>query len=146
MKTKHYEWDFPEDGEDPYIDRIEEFYKSIDSTVFSLHNTFGNVIIPPASTAWNGVSKIFSWSDDFEVPVMGIGFSLLIRFGPDNLTRQAQMIDGSRLVAVVPNSLAQNTVVNFQVVNSNLSIQNGLLTVGFCRGNRFYANFPTVYI
>lgn len=145
-ETKFLEWNYPEENEDPHFEKLSAFFASIDDGLFGVMNSAGNVIIPPDTIVWNGLARSLSWTGYFEIPMMSIGFSLRVQFGPDGVNKVANFNDGDRLVITVPRSISGNVDANFQVVSGAVAIEHGLLTVGFCRNNKFYANFPQVYL
>lgn len=146
MKTPCYEWEFPEENDDPYYEKIHTFFDQIDQATFALQNSASNVICPPSSVSWNGLAHTLTWNDDFIIPLMKSGFYLKVQYGPDGVSRSATFVPGQRLVVVIPVTSSGELTANFQVVNSKVAIEHGLFTVGFCYGNRFYANFPQVFI
>ena len=144
-KTRFLEWEFPSENEDPYFEKISELYSKIDDATFGVINTACNLIIPAPSITWVGGTKTLTWTGDFEVPLMRLGFSLKVQYGPDGVNKSVQFLDGERLIIVVPRTSGSNVTANFQKVSGNFAISHGLFTVGFCRGSAFYANFPQVY-
>lgn len=144
-ETPFFGWTYPDENEDPYDDNITSFYAQQEDTVFGLMNTAANLIIPPSTISWNPFTLTLTWNADFEFPLMSVAFSFFVQYGPDGLNRTATFIDGSRLVCTVPRTASQNLYGNFSVITSTPVLTSGLFTVGFCRGNKFYANFPQVY-
>jgi|SRR6185295_2567547 len=145
IDTPYFGWPYPEENDDPYFDEIAAFFVSQDDTVFGLMNTMANIIIPPSGVNWNPLSMTLTWNADFEIPLMATGFSLFVKYGPDQANRTAVLGDGGRLIVVVPRTSTGNVTANFSVVHGVVPIQTGLFTVGFCRGTHFYANFPQVF-
>lgn len=143
--TNYLNWEFPDENEDPYYEKISEFYTNIDDATFGLINTACNIVIPAPTISWVAGTRTLSWTGDFEIPLMKLGFSLKVQFGPDGINKSVSFLDGERLIVVVPRSSGGNVVANFQKVSGNFAISHGLFTVGFCRGSAFYANFPQVY-
>jgi hypothetical protein len=146
LETRFLKWNFPDENQDPFFDLISAFYAQQDAAVFSLLNTAANIVIPPSIVSWDQNTGTLTWNSDFEVPLMKSGFSLFVKFGPDAINRQAVMNDGDRLVVVAPNESGGTVNANFAVVSGAVAIQQGLFTVGFRRGNRFYGNFPQVFV
>jgi hypothetical protein len=141
LNTPYFKWTYPEENKDPHFVDLKTFFYLVDDGTMGLLNTAGNVFIPPASVTWDPINLVLSWSGQFEIPLMSIGFSFYIPYGPDGLTPSATLSDGARLIVVVPRTASGNLTGNFQVVTSTQVIQNGLFTAGFCRGTKFYNNF-----
>jgi hypothetical protein len=145
LNTTYLGWSYPSDNDDPYFDVIQGFFEQQDDCVFGLMNTACNVIIPADGVTWDRISNTLSWSGSFEIPLMSVGFSLFIPFGPDGQTPKVQVLEGQRLIVTVPRISSGQVTGQFSVATGGLSAQSGLLTVGFCRNSKFYANFPQVY-
>lgn len=145
LTTPFLKWPYPEDNDDPYFEVIDGLFKAQDDSVFGLLNTAGNIIIPPSSVLWNSGTSTLTWNNDFEIPIMSVGFSLSVQFGPDNVNRSATLQDGDRMIVTVPRTSTGAVSANFGVVNGAVSLVSGLFTVGFRRGSRFYANFPQIF-
>ena len=145
INTPYHQWSHPEENDDPYYDIIADFFIEQDDTTFGLMNTASNIIIPPDIVSWNPIAHMLTWNNDFVIPLMSVGFNLNIQFGPDGLTRAATFAEGDRMIVVVPRTSTGTITANFSLVNGAVNIQNGLFTVGFCRGYKFYANFPQVF-
>lgn len=142
--TKFWNWTYPEDNEEPYFEKEEGFKTSTDSAVYSILNTASNIIIPPATISWDSMTKVLSWTGQFEIPLMSIGYSLLIPFGPDGLTASVTMNDGDRLYVVVPNTASGNVSTNLKIAVGKVTTEEGVITVGYCKNGNFYANFANV--
>lgn len=140
--TKFLGWTYPDENVDPHFDILESFYKRQDISVYSLLNTANNIIIPPSSVSWNNLTKTLTWSGYFEIPIMSTGFTFKIFNGPDNLTPSITFNDGERMVITIPSSISENTTSYFRKTNGAVTVSDGLITIGFCRGDKFFANFP----
>lgn len=145
LTTNFFKWTYPEENDDPHFDVLQGFFVQQDETVFGLTNTACNIIIPPPTVSWNPGTKVLSWDDDFEIPLMSIGFSLKVKYGPDGVSRTATFSDGDRMIVTVPRTASGSVTANFALVNGAMTIANGIYTVGFCRGSKFYANLPQVF-
>jgi hypothetical protein len=143
--TKYFEWPYPNETEDPYYEKITDFFTRIDDQAFGMMNTAGNIIIPPTTIGWNALSNTLTWDTFFEVPLMSIGFTVKAEFAPDGISKSLVVPDGYRVTLVIPNTASGNTSVLIGLVNGAVSIQHGLITLGFARGNKFYANLPQVF-
>lgn len=141
--TRFWSWVFPNENEDPHFQKLSDFYSRIDEHVFALANTCGNVLIPPNSLTWDSVQKRLSWDTSFEVPLISVGFSFKAEFAADG-TKSVAVPDGYRVVLTVPNISSNHTTGLVSVVPQAFELGAGTLVVGFCRGNKFYANLPLV--
>lgn len=140
--TKFFEWTYPEETEDPYYEKIVSFFSQIDDQAFAMMNTAANIVIPPETLSWDSSTNTLSWDTYFEVPLMGIGFTVKAEYGPDAVTKSVVVPDGYRVTLVIPNTASGNTSVLLGVVGGAVSVEHGLITLGFARGTRFYANLP----
>jgi hypothetical protein len=143
--TPYFKWNYPDDTLEPYFDIISAFYTQQDNGVFALMNTAANIIIPPSTINWNPFTLTLSWVGSFQIPLMSSGFILNIPFGPDGVNSSVSFQNGSRLIITVPSTSGGAVTANFGLVHGAVSITDGLYTVGFCSGTKFYANFPQVY-
>ncbi len=141
--TRFWSWVFPNENEDPHFQKLSDFYSRIDEHVFALANTCGNVLIPPNALTWDATLKRLSWDTHFEVPLISVGFSFKAEFSQDGL-KSVAVPDGYRVVLTVPNISAGNITGVVSVVPQAFEPGVGSYVVGFCRGNKFYANLPVV--
>lgn len=137
--TRFWKWTYPEDNEEPYFEKEENFKLSVDSATYSLMNTASNIIIPPTSIMWAG--GILSWVGQFEIPLMSIGYSVTVPFGPDNINTSVALSDGDRIYAVIPNTASTNIVVQMKKVSGKVPVEEGIITIGYCKNGNFYGNF-----
>ncbi len=144
-QTPYLKWQIPDENKDPHFDDLVALFHSMDDAVFGLMNTAGNVCIPAAGLSWNPFTLVLSWTGQFEIPLMSIGFSLLMPFGPDGLTKQIQLADGDRVIVTAPRTAGGNITANITKVSASPTIAAGLFTIGYCRGTSFYGNFPQTF-
>lgn len=143
--TKYFEWSYPTETEDPYYEKISTFFTRIDDQAFAMMNTAANIIIPPTTLSWNFVTNTLSWDTFFEVPLMSIGFTVKAEFAPDGISKSLVVPDGYRVTLLIPNTAGGNTSVLIGKVTGAVNVEHGLITLGFARGNKFYANLPQVF-
>lgn len=143
--TKFFKWTYPSETEDPYYEKITTFFSRIDDQAFALLNTAGNIILPPDALSWNGATNTLSWDTYFEVPLMSIGFSIKAEYAFDGVSKSLVVPDGYRVNLVIPNTASSNSSVLISLSTGAVTVQHGLFTLGFCRGNKFYANLPQVF-
>lgn len=144
-QTPYFKWQIPDENEDPHFDKLVTLFQNIDDAVFGLINTAGNVCIPAAGLAWNPFTFVLSWTGQFEIPLVATGFSLLIPFGPDGVTKQITLADGDRVIATVPRTAGAHVTANLSKVSAPPTLAAGLFTIGYCRGTNFYGNFPQTF-
>lgn len=144
-QTPYTGWNYPEENQDPHYDTLQTFFNEQDDTVYGLMNSAANIILPPGSMAWAQLTAggTLSWTGNFEIPLL-CGFSLYIQFAPDGVSKSVTLNDGDRLVVSVPRTASGIVNANFKVVNGAVTFENGLITVGFVRGNKFHHNLSSV--
>jgi hypothetical protein len=135
----------PSEDKDPWYDDYVEFVNQVDNQFYGLLSSACHIIVPPTLVDWHAGTGRFSWNDDFRIPILGSGFILNVKFGPDGINRYADLNDGDKLIVTIPITSAGNTVANFQVVSGKVNWANGLFVFGMRMGNNFYANIPTVF-
>lgn len=139
--TKWFQWVYPDDNQEPYFEKEEAFKQVQDASLFAVYNTALNIILPPSLVTWSGVR--LQWNGDFEIPLVDIGYSVLLRYAPDGVNQYVDLNDGDRLYAVIPNTSASNLVMNFKVGSGRIADRDGFVTFGFRRGSRFFANWAS---
>jgi len=142
LTTQLTEIPYPSEKEDPFFDSFESMVKDIDSKIYGLLSSACNVVIAP-NIVWNASSSLLTWDDDFVVQILSTNRKLLVRYGPDTLSRSATVNDGDKLIIVVPNSSDVNVVANLQIVPANIPWQTGLFILGMRYVNGLYMNIST---
>lgn len=110
-KTPFKEWTYPDEFEDPFFDKFEAAMGSIDSSVHQNEVLTKTIIGGGGSISWTSGGGV-GWSEDFVVPIFESGFKVLVRFGPDEIARNAQLDDGEILYAEIAQAISENIVVN----------------------------------
>lgn len=106
---------YPAEDSDPFWDAWVEMMNYIDRAMF-FQKIMANLFIGGGGTrSWNGVSGALTWTSDFVIPVYHWGKRILVRFGPDGLTRALNLADGQFLMVTIPASMNADVVVNFEV-------------------------------
>lgn len=145
--------DYPDENQDPYFDRIENFFMQIDQNFFALATlgqpllgggvvSLTNLSVPP-----NPYVGQLIWTQDFEMIVPGSGFSFFIKFGPDQATRSITLNDGDRVIVSIPFISSENISANFTTISGPITsqAQQGLFTLGIYRMGTFYSNLPRTF-
>ena len=137
-------WSYPNEDDDPWFEGFEEFVTRVGETSFGLLSIASNVIIPPDTVAFSAATGKLTWSGQFEIQILKSGYFLQIDYGPDQTTREIDLVNGDRVYVVLPNTSTANMVGYLAKVNGAVTARNGLLTIGMRKNDKFYANFPTI--
>lgn len=135
----------PSEDKDPWYDDFKDFVTQVDNGMYGLLASSCGIIAPPPTVTYNNGSGHFEWDDDWKIPILGSGFLLNVKFGPDGINRHVTLADGEKLIVTIPITSATNTYANFQKVSGKVNWNNGLFVFGMRIGNNFYANIPTIY-
>lgn len=152
-QTKYFGMDYPDENQDPYFDRIQNFFMQMDENLFALATvaqpmlgggvvTLVNISVPP-----NPYIGQLTWTQDFEMIIPASGFSFFVKFGPDQLNRTITLNDGDRVIVTVPFISSQNINANLSVISGPITsqAQQGLFTLGIYRAGVFYSNLPRTF-
>lgn len=143
--TRYWSTAYPGDNEDPWFEGFESFAQQIDTNLYGLLATAGSILIPPATITFNSLTSRMEWDADFVMPILGSGFLLNIRYGPDNTNRWIDLADGDKLVVTVPVTSSTNVNANFAKISSIVQPVAGLFIAGMRRGSKLYLNLPTEF-
>jgi len=108
----------PGENSDPFYDQFLEYSRTIDLALHNLSMTQNSIISGGGSISWAAGSGLLSWTDDIYAPMFKWGYKLVLRYGPDNTTRNANISNGSALVVTLPASLNGNRILNLTVESS----------------------------
>lgn len=152
-QTTYFGMDYPDENQDPYFDRIENFFMQIDQNFFAMTTlnqpmlgggvvSLTNLSVPP-----NPYVGQLIWTQDFEMMIPASGFSFFVKFGPDGLTRSVILNDGDRLIVTIPYISSANISANFTKISGPITSQpqTGLWTLGIYRAGVFYSNLPKTF-
>lgn len=115
---------YPSEQADPFWDEYVAQMQDLDVILFHRKIQNNLFIGDGGALAWNGAG-VLTWSADFVVPVFYWGRRVLVRFGPDNLTRAVTLADGQALVVNMPTVMNADVVVNFEVASQlNPAVHN----------------------
>ena len=113
---------YPDEDSDPFMDAFEGMVLTAEQVMF-YNKMFGNMFMAGGGTrTWNPTTGLFTWTSNFTLIVPQWGKKITVSYGPDNLTRAANLQDGQCLVVAVPLALANNVARNF-MVQSQLNAQ-----------------------
>lgn len=144
MNTKFWNFNFPNEDEDPWYDGFVEYGEQNDKAMFGLLSSAAGLIVSPNIT-WNGGTGRLSWDADFLMPILGSGFLLEIKYGPDGVNRWIDLNDGDKVIVTCPVISSANVSANFSKVSGKMNPSIGLFVFGFRHGINFYANLPTKF-
>jgi len=134
---------YPEEKEDPFFESFQSMVKSIDSKIYGLLASAGNIVIPPNNINWDASQSLLTWDSDFIVPILSTNRKLFVRFGPDQITRTAIIADGEKLIIVAKLTSNEDIVANLQVISNEVPWEDGLFILGMRSGNGLYMNIGT---
>ena len=143
--TNFFGFQFPDENEDPHYEKLASFFAQLDQGLFSsvVVGAGSNIIMNQGTVDFNMISLTvgrLTWTEDFEIPIMGSGFYCKGKYGPDGVNRQIDLVAGDRVVMDVPLSSIGDINVNLRKINGKVPAQLGLYTVGFMRGQQFFSN------
>lgn len=133
---------YPDEKEDPFFDSFQSMINDMDDKFYGLLSSACNVVVSPNIT-WNASGSLLTWDDDFIIPILSTNRKLIVRYGPDLVSRSATVNDGDKLIITVPRSSAQDVIANLQIVSVSIPWQNGLFVLGMRSGNGLYMNIST---
>lgn len=115
----------PGENSEPFFDQFTEYTRVLEDAIF-YRKLFANMLMSGGGTRiWSAGSSLFTWSADFVIPVFHWGRQIIVEFGPDGSTRNANVPDGSCLVVDIPASMNSNQTRNFRVVSQlNVNANN----------------------
>lgn len=124
---------YPAEDCDPFYDQFVSLVRDLDSILF-MRKIMNNLFIGGGGTrSWGG--GVLLWTDDFVIPVYHWGKRILVRYGPDGLTRGAGIQDGQCLVVNIPMSMNGDVVINFSVLDSLDQARHDQWVVGWRYGS-----------
>lgn len=125
-------WTVPSEFEDPFWNSYEAQINDQDGSAF-LSKMMANMFLTSGGTrTWNSGSGLFTWTADFVVPIFHYGKKISIQYGPDGLTRSANLFEAQALVITLPMVVNDNLVVNFAVASQLSSAAHNQWVAG-CR-------------
>ena len=105
---------YPSENENPFWEIYQKQMEGLDSILF-MQKLMGNMFMSAGGTrTWNGGTGLFSWTQDFKVPVYHYGKVISIVYGNDNITRSVGLQDGECLYIEVPATINANLSMNFK--------------------------------
>lgn len=116
-KTELMGIEYPGEESDPFWDQWVNMMNQIDLNIFMRKIKENLFIAGGGSRTWNGGSGVFSWTQDFCIPVYHWGKRVFVRYGPDGATRGVGLQDGQALVVQLPVIMNSDVTVNFSVVD-----------------------------
>jgi hypothetical protein len=115
--TSFLKFPIPGEDSDPFYDQFVELIRAIESRVF-MNDLIKNFFLTKGGTlTWNSGTGIFTWTEDFEVPVFFYGKKMFLRYGPDAATRALALQDGQAIIVEIPSVIGTDTVLNLNVVS-----------------------------
>lgn len=129
---------YPDEESDPFWDAFEGMVENFEQVVF-YNKMFANMIVTNGGIrSWNPTSRLFSWTDDFQILVPHWGFRVRVVNGPDGMTRAAGLQDGQCLIIKMPMQMSGDITTNFTLV-SQLNVQeHNNFVVAACAGSALY--------
>jgi hypothetical protein len=136
--TQFLKYPIPGENSDPFYDQFVALMQQVEN--WSYINTLArNFFLAGGGTlTWNGGTGIFTWTDDFVLPVFFWGKRLLLRYGPDNSMRAAAIQNGQALVVEIPFTLGTDQVVNFSVVSQLDQNKQNQWVAGWRNGSQLF--------
>jgi ABC-type transport system substrate-binding protein len=136
--TQFLKYPIPGEDSDPFYDQFVALMQQVEN--WSYMNTLArNFFLAGGGTlTWDGVNGILTWTDDFVLPIFFWGKRLLLRYGPDNASRNAQMQNGQAMVVEIPFTVGTDTVVNFTVVSQLDTNKTNQYVIGWRNDSQFF--------
>jgi len=136
--TQFLRYPIPGEDSDPFYDQFVALMQQVEN--WSYMNTLArNFFLAGGGTLnWDGVNGILMWTDDFVLPIFFWGKRLLLRYGPDNASRNAQMQTGQAMVVEIPFTVGTDTVVNFTVVSQLDPNKTNQYVIGWRNASQFF--------
>ena len=143
LETDFTKIPYPQEKEDPFYESFKSMIVAVDTKIYGLLSSAGNIVIPPNNMVWDASQSLLTWDSDFIVPILSTNRKLFVRFGPDQVTRTAIINDGEKLIIVAHLTSNEDVVANLQIVNNEVPWQDGLFILGMRSGNGLYMNIGT---
>lgn len=136
-ETSFLGWLYPAEDCDPHYDQLVGLYQQIEKDVL-FNRIRSNALVGGGGTrTWNGTTGLLTWTADFVIPILFWGYKISCVYGPDSLTRAANLADGQALVVSLPQSMNGNVTKNFSVV-SQLVADPSLMVCAVRSGSSLY--------
>lgn len=138
IPTQFLKLPIPGEDSDPYYDQFVELMNVVEKWSY-MNALIRNIFLSGGGTRlWDGMNGIFEWTDDFTVPIFFWGKRLLLRYGPDNASRNFQLQNGQAAVIEIPYVIGTDTVVNFSVVSQLDQTKPNQWVVGWRDGSSLW--------
>lgn len=139
-KTLLNEFTFPAEDQDPYFKTISSFYGQLDTAVWN-NRLRSNLIIAGGGTlSWNSGTGLLSWTSDFGLKHLSSGFLIEYVYGPDNVNREASILEGQILYGKFASSISESQKRNLFVADSLPAGEDNIVLAWRYSGNLYFQN------
>lgn len=138
LSSTYMKYSYPDEYANPFWDDFEALVRQVDKASF-MSKLKSNLLIGDGGTvSFNSTSGIISWTGDFVIPMPHFGFKLTVSYGPDGISKQMGLLDGSAIVVDLPFAMSQNETRTFQVSSQLNQSSNSLWVAGVRIGDKVY--------
>lgn len=139
-KTLFNEYSFPDEDQDPYFKTLSSFFGQLDVAIWNNRMRSNLILAGGGSISFNSTTSLLTWSDDFGLKHLYSGFLNEFRFGPDNLTREASILEGQVLYGQIPSQVSQGQVKNLLVADQLPSGDNNFVLAWRYNNSVYFQN------
>lgn len=131
---------YPDEYANPFWDQYESQIQAMDKLIF-MRKIKENIIVGGGGIfSFVSLTGIFTWTDDFILPIYHFGKKISIQFGPDGLNRSVTIPDGYALSISIPFAMKTNETRNFSVISQLTPVDEQQFIVAFRSGSKIYFN------